>query len=87
MVKPNAESKCTELDDTNDSVAIENLKAMLFRDIRESQEEFFNLRQSDENFCCHNPEEVGGGYSCCDCRYAQCNPYDDVLYISQESHH
>ena len=39
-----------------------------------------------ENFHCRNrEEEVGGGYSCCGCRYAQCNHYDDVLYISQES--
>ena len=38
-----SQSVC-KLDDVNDSVAIENLKAMLFMDIHESREEFFNLR-------------------------------------------
>ena len=84
-LNPTLSQSVRELDDANDSVAIENLKAVLFRDIRESQEEFFNLCRSDENFCCGNREEVGGGYSCCDCCYAQCNHYNDMLYISQES--
>ena len=86
-LNPTLSQSVHELDDGNDSVAIENLKAVLFSDIHESRE-FFNLCQSDpKNFCRNQEEEVGGGYSCCDCHYAQCNRYDDVLYISQESHH
>ena len=44
QLNPTLSQGVRELDDTNDSVAIENLKAVLFRDICESREEFFNLR-------------------------------------------
>ena len=44
QLNPMLSQSLHKLDNVNDSVAIENLKAMLFRDIRESREEFFNLR-------------------------------------------
>ena len=43
-LNPMLSQNVCELDDVNNSVAIENLKTMLFRDIRESREEFFDLR-------------------------------------------
>ena len=49
LLNPTLSQSVCELD-VNDSVAIENLKAMLFRAIHESREEFFNLRRSDESF-------------------------------------
>ena len=65
----------------NDDLA-EQLKKLLFRDCRNSRTEFFELRK-----VCHDPPhgKTLGGYSCCECSYAKCKHYDDVLYISNES--
>ena len=66
--------------DAKDSVDVETLKSILFRNCQDSRSEFFELHHSDEL-----KNKKSGGYSCCECRYAQCCLYGNVLYISSKS--
>ena len=65
---------------SNDKEAVELLKITLFKDCRNSRNEFFEMRHKESS-----PHNKPIMYSCCECHYAECHHYDNVSYIAEES--
>ena len=61
---------------------VEELKKVLFKDCRESRNEFFELRRFNNNEELHREKS---DFNCCECRYLKCTHYDDIYYVSNES--